>query len=89
MCSAEGGNIILLRSAHLYRSSSIEKVANTASDEREQVCEIVDAPVSSKSDVLKHFCFSVRRKKKGEKVMDREKTICRHKVCFNSNTNKK
>lgn len=58
-----------------YRSSGRANVANTASGEEEPsnaVCEI--APASLKSDMCKHFAFSLSRNEKGGKVTGMKKT---------------
>ncbi|CAM4661415.1 unnamed protein product [Leuciscus chuanchicus] len=40
--------------------------------------EIVPAPAAFKSDVWKHFGFAVSKNAKGEKVVDRQWTMCKH-----------
>ncbi|XP_039617396.1 E3 SUMO-protein ligase ZBED1-like [Polypterus senegalus] len=40
--------------------------------------EIVEPKAGFKSDVWKHFSFSLKRNEKGEKVTDNENTVCRH-----------
>lgn len=53
--------------------------SDTCKDENNKTeVEIVPAPAAFKSDVWKHFGFAVSKNAKGEKVVDRQWTMCKH-----------
>ncbi|KTF79181.1 hypothetical protein cypCar_00043370 [Cyprinus carpio] len=53
--------------------------SDTCKDENNKTeVEIVPAPAAFKSDLWKHFGFAVSKNAKGEKVVDRQWTMCKH-----------
>ncbi|KAL0154283.1 hypothetical protein M9458_050396 [Cirrhinus mrigala] len=53
-------------------------MAGAASSGEGKEMEMVKPKAGFKSDVWKHFGFSLKRNEKGEKVTDKENTVCRH-----------
>ncbi|XP_050950428.1 E3 SUMO-protein ligase ZBED1 [Labeo rohita] len=53
-------------------------MAGAASSGKGKEMEMVEPKAGFKSDVWKHFGFSLKRNEKGEKVTDKENTVCRH-----------
>ncbi|MED6237547.1 hypothetical protein ATANTOWER_027389 [Ataeniobius toweri] len=47
-------------------------------DTEDSDIDIVNAPAAFKSEVWTHFGFVVSRNEKGEKVTDKQQTMCKH-----------
>lgn len=57
-----------------YSNAEMEGAGSSGEGE----LKMVERKACFKSDVWKHFGFSLKRNEKGENVTDKEKTICRH-----------